>query len=70
MEKLKQRWGLTSNFQVLLIIVVFSIIVQGLTVGKLIKKFLKEKVMAKEKMKCFLRLFCLLILEKEMMIFL
>ena len=25
MEKLKQRWGLTSNFQVLLIIIVFSI---------------------------------------------
>jgi len=25
MEKLKQRWGLTSNFQVLLIILVFSI---------------------------------------------
>jgi hypothetical protein len=25
MEKLRQRWGLTSNFQVLLIIIVFSI---------------------------------------------
>ena len=25
MEKLKHRWGLTSNFQVLLIIIVFSI---------------------------------------------
>ena len=25
MEKLKQRWGLTSNFQVILIIIVFSI---------------------------------------------
>ncbi|MFD0762015.1 DUF6787 family protein [Lutibacter aestuarii] len=25
MEKLKKRWGLTSNFQVLLIIIVFSI---------------------------------------------
>jgi hypothetical protein len=25
MEKLKQRWGLTSNFQVFLIIIVFSI---------------------------------------------
>ena len=25
MEKLKQRWGLTSNFQVLLILIVFSI---------------------------------------------
>lgn len=25
MEKLKQRWGLTSNFQVILIILVFSI---------------------------------------------
>lgn len=25
MEKLKQRWGLTSNFQVLLIIIVFSV---------------------------------------------
>jgi len=25
MEKLKKRWGLTSNFQVLLIILVFSI---------------------------------------------
>ncbi|MFD1293884.1 DUF6787 family protein [Lutibacter holmesii] len=25
MEKLKQRWGLTSNFQVVLIIIVFSI---------------------------------------------
>lgn len=25
MEKLKQRWGLTSNFQVVLIILVFSI---------------------------------------------
>jgi len=25
MDKLKQRWGLTSNFQVLLIIIVFSI---------------------------------------------
>lgn len=25
MEKLKQRWGLTSNFQVLLIIIAFSI---------------------------------------------
>lgn len=25
MEKLRERWGLTSNFQVLLIIVVFSI---------------------------------------------
>ena len=25
MKKLKQRWGLTSNFQVLLIIIVFSI---------------------------------------------
>lgn len=25
MEKLKQRWGLTSNFQILLIIIVFSI---------------------------------------------
>ncbi|NLP57895.1 DUF6787 family protein [Lutibacter sp. B1] len=25
MEKLKQRWGLKSNFQVLLIIIVFSI---------------------------------------------
>ncbi len=25
MEKLRQRWGLTSNFQVILIIIVFSI---------------------------------------------
>ena len=25
MEKLKQRWGLTSNFQVVLILIVFSI---------------------------------------------
>ncbi|MBT8317769.1 MAG: diacylglyceryl transferase [Lutibacter sp.] len=25
MEKLKQRWGLTSNFQVLLILIVFSV---------------------------------------------
>jgi len=25
MEKLKKRWGLTSNFQVLLIIIVFSV---------------------------------------------
>lgn len=25
MEKLKKRWGLTSNFQVLLILIVFSI---------------------------------------------
>ncbi len=25
MEKLKQRWGITSNFQVILIIIVFSI---------------------------------------------
>lgn len=25
MEKLKQRWGLTSNFQVVLIIIVFSL---------------------------------------------
>lgn len=25
MKKLKQRWGLTSNFQVLLIIIVFSV---------------------------------------------
>ncbi len=25
MEKLKQRWGLTSNFQVLVIIIVFAI---------------------------------------------
>jgi len=25
MEKLKQRWGLTSNFQVILIIIVFSV---------------------------------------------
>ncbi len=25
MEKLKQRWGLTSNFQIVLIIIVFSI---------------------------------------------
>jgi Family of unknown function (DUF6787) len=25
MEKLKQRWGLTSNFQILLILIVFSI---------------------------------------------
>ena len=25
MKKLRQRWGLTSNFQVLLIIIVFSI---------------------------------------------
>jgi len=25
MEKLRQRWGLTSNFQVLLILIVFSI---------------------------------------------
>lgn len=25
MEKLKQRWGITTNFQVILIIIVFSI---------------------------------------------